>query len=430
MAPTKLSLTLSPPQAYLETQQLSLAVESFDLCARLRHEMGDDDGMAAALNRKGCALYACGEMQAAVEVLEEYLSHVSQTADRRVFISKNFDESRREEVDACCILGRACQAMGDMRSASESLKRALALSHESGDRTGEAKCLIAFGEFYANLWDTSVAKDHVERALSICIQLQDKAGEVKCVTLLGTLHYVRGDTASCMKCLEEALALCKQSVLSSSEAECLINIGDVHRKQGSVAQAQAHYERAARLCKEQMDLCREARALVGLAKSEQASGNPYRAIDKVMEAMELYKAVGDRKGESLCLRVLAECYLAVGKLPTARKVAEQSRQLSTEHGAVIECARIDMLFAKLHIASSNYEAALEKLEAAREVFKEMVVLGNTHYVLNSHLLGICLSLCGDLRMLQVCLNHTLNHTLTLASSFETLLTVDHPYPRS
>jgi hypothetical protein len=26
-----------------------------------------------------------------------------------VFISKNFDDSRREEVDACCILGRACQ---------------------------------------------------------------------------------------------------------------------------------------------------------------------------------------------------------------------------------------------------------------------------------------------------------------------------------
>jgi hypothetical protein len=34
---------------------------------------------------------------------------VSQNADRRVFISKNFDDSRREEVDACCILGRACQ---------------------------------------------------------------------------------------------------------------------------------------------------------------------------------------------------------------------------------------------------------------------------------------------------------------------------------
>jgi len=129
----------------------------------------------------------------------------------------------------------------------------------------------------------------------------------------------------------------------------------------------------------------------------------------VMEAMELYKTVGDRKGESLCLRFLAECYLAVGKLPTALKVAEQSRQLSTEHGAVIECARIDMIVAKLHIASSNFEAALEKLEAAREVFKEMVVLGNTHYVLNSHLLGICLSQCGDLRMLQVCLNHTPNH---------------------
>ena len=49
----------------------------------------------------------------------------SQSGDRRVYISKKFDDSRREEVDACCMLGRACQAMGDMSSASEALKRAL-----------------------------------------------------------------------------------------------------------------------------------------------------------------------------------------------------------------------------------------------------------------------------------------------------------------
>ena len=97
-------------QAYLETQQLSLAVESFDLCARIRQELSDDDGMATALRRKGCALFSCGDMQSAVEVLEEYLSIVSQSGDRRVFISKNFDDSRREEVDACCMLGRLQQA--------------------------------------------------------------------------------------------------------------------------------------------------------------------------------------------------------------------------------------------------------------------------------------------------------------------------------
>ena len=62
--------------------------------------------------------------------------------------------------------------MGDMSSASEALKRALALSHESCDRHGEAKCLIAFGELYRDIWATRRASEHIERALSISIELQ------------------------------------------------------------------------------------------------------------------------------------------------------------------------------------------------------------------------------------------------------------------
>jgi len=390
-------------QAYLETQQLTLAVEAFDLCASIRQGLDDDDGMqsdgiATALKRKGCALFSCGEMQRAVEVLEEYLSLVSQNADRRVFISKNFDDSRREEVDACCMLGRGCQAMGDMSSASEALKRALALSHESGDRTGEAKCLIAFGELYRDIWATRRACEHIERALSICIELHDKAGEAKCVTLLGMLHFARGDTIACMKCLEESLALCKQSVLSSSEAECLMNIGDVHRQQGSIAQAQAHYQRAARLCKEQMDPYRESRALTGMAQAFMAIGEPYRAIDKLMESMDLCKAVGDRKGECACLRFLAEAYSAVGKLPTGRKVAEQSMQLAVENGTILEGASAHLLFAKVDVSAGKLDSAIEHLQQARDVYAQTAVLGNNKVFLDPHALGICLSELGYVLM--------------------------------
>ena len=69
-------------------------------------------------------------------------------------------------------MATAWQAMGDMSSASEALKRALALSHESCDRHGEAKCLIAFGELYRDIWATRRASEHIERALSISIELQ------------------------------------------------------------------------------------------------------------------------------------------------------------------------------------------------------------------------------------------------------------------
>ena len=385
-------------QAYLETQQLRLAVESFDLSCRLREELGDEEGMASALKRKGCALFSTGDMKSAVEVLEEYLSIVSRQADRRVFLSKNFKDSRREEVDACCILGRACQAMADMNSASEALKRALALSHESADRTGEAKCLIAFGELYRDIWATRRACEHVERALSICIELQDKAGEAKCVTLLGMMHYARGDTPACTKCLEESLALCKQSVLSSSEAECLMNIGDVHRKQGNVAQAQAHYERADRLCREQMDPYRQSRALTGMAQGLIKIGQAYKAVDKLVEAMELCKAVGDRKGESRCLRVLALAYVAVGKVHTARKVSEQAQQLALENGAVLEAARADRLFALVDASVGRRDMAIMHLQKARDVFAQTAVLGSNKVFLDPHQLGVCLSDLGEVLM--------------------------------
>jgi tetratricopeptide (TPR) repeat protein len=179
-----------------------------------------------------------------------------------------------------------------------------------------------------------------------------------------------------MKCLEESLALCKQTVLSSSESECLMNIGDVHRKQGSLAQAQAHYERAERLCKEQMDPYRQSRALMGLAKVFVCTGQPYKAVDKLMEAMDLCKMVGDRRGESRCLRVLAETYIVVGKVWTARKVAEQSRQISVENGAVLHAARADTLFAKVDLCAGKLDGAIQHLQTARDMFATTAVLGN------------------------------------------------------
>ena len=72
--------------------------------------------------------------------------------------------------------------MGNVSGASEALKRALALSHESGDRAGEAKCLQSFGILYRELWALRRAAGHFERALSINIDLHDKAGEAACVS--------------------------------------------------------------------------------------------------------------------------------------------------------------------------------------------------------------------------------------------------------
>eukprot|EP00960_Hanusia_phi_P028863 747627-Hanusia_phi.AAC.2 len=386
-------------QMYIQTQQLNKAVEAFDMCQKIREGLNDTDGMELAMKRKGCALYLSGDMRSAVEVLEEYLSLVSQNVDRRVFISKNFENSRREEVDACCVLGSACYEMGDLPSASEALKRALALSHESGDRAGEAKCLMAFGEMYSKIRANKRATEHLERALSICIELQDKCGEAKCVSLLGLLHYARGDTSACTKCLEEALALCKQSLISSSEAECLMNIADIHCRQGDIVQAKAHYQRAVKLCKEQLDSMGEARALCGLSQTDLSLGESYAAVDELLESLAIRKSVGDRKGEAECLHLLSHAYTLVGKLSTARKVTEQARQLAMENGTTLDDAKADMLLAKIDMEAGDLDSAIEGLQRARDTYAKTVMLGNNKVFIDPHMLGQCLGELGHVFML-------------------------------
>ena len=67
-------------------------------------------------------------------------------------------------------------------------------------------------------------------------------------------------------------------------------------------------------------------------------------------------------------RLLAESYAAAGKLTTARKAAEQSRQMSVESGAILEVARVDMIFAKLAVCAGQLDSAIDKLHQARHLF--------------------------------------------------------------
>jgi len=384
-------------QAYQETQRLGQAAETLAACQALREEMNDFQGAAEAMKRRGCVLADAGDAGLAVEVLEEYLAAVSGQGEEGWEQPQGAkgQAARRDEVDACCVLARVAQQTGDVASASESLKRALALSHEAGDRHAEAKSLIAFGELYRDLWVTKRSVEHVERALSISIELGDKSSEARCLTVLGQLHYARGDTTGAVRCLEEALALGKQSVLSSSEGECLINIGDLHLQQGEIEQARLHFERASTVCGEQMDKRRAVRALCGLSRCNLAVGESYTAADQLTEAMGVRKEVGDRAGQGECLRMLAVAYTHVGKLATARKVAAQAKALAGERGVVLEEAMADMLLAKISITSGDLEVAVQMQQRALQVLARTEVLAGSKVFLDPRLLGQCLEDLGN-----------------------------------
>lgn len=58
--------------------------------------------------------------------------------------------------------------------------------------------------------------------------------------------------------------------------------------------------------------------------ADMALGDCLPAIDTLIESMNIRKTLGHRKGEIECLTSLAEAYLSVGKVDTARKVKSRA----------------------------------------------------------------------------------------------------------
>ena len=78
-----------------------------------------------------------------------------------------------------------------------------------------------------------------------------------------------------------------------------------------------------------------------------ALGECYVSVEQTMESLAIRQEMCDATGQAECLRFLSQAYTAQGKLATARKVAEQARELSLNKGDLIPAGKADMLIAEV-----------------------------------------------------------------------------------
>jgi tetratricopeptide (TPR) repeat protein len=110
--------------AYASIDQLQQAAENFTKCHQLRLLSGENEGLAVALLRKGCANLACGDTPAAAEDLDRYLSMMEQVTERN-HGQRLPEHSIEDECDAAIALSKAYTRLGDVTQASDVLKRAM-----------------------------------------------------------------------------------------------------------------------------------------------------------------------------------------------------------------------------------------------------------------------------------------------------------------
>jgi predicted ATPase/DNA-binding SARP family transcriptional activator len=260
--------------------------------------------------------------------------------------------------------GVLAETQGDYDRAEALHGESLALSRESGDKTGIARALGNLGVVAFDRDHNDLAATFLEESLALAREIGDHLLVATALNDLGIVAYRRGDLDRAEPLYQESLALRRQAGSGSEIARALNNLGGVAIDRGDFA-------RACQLCSESLSLYREAGdrwgaagAQVGLALATHLQGDASRAVALLEESLSLFSEVGDQRNTALATLDLAD---ALRDSDDLTRAAVHYRDAITEFAAHDDRRQIGeglRGLAGLMVRQGEFERAATMLGAA------------------------------------------------------------------
>jgi predicted ATPase/class 3 adenylate cyclase len=188
-------------------------------------QVGDKQGMAAALIKLGNAAIEMGDLATALGFLEEALKIWRELNDKHGI------------ARALISLGWSALRTGDYSLAKARLAEALTLSRDLGDTRNIAFQLSGLGEIALRQGDTRHATQLVEESLELRRQLGNKWGIGVSLGILGWIALREGNWKGARAWLRGSLAVRGEIGDQSGSAWCLERLAEVTLAQGQVEKA-------------------------------------------------------------------------------------------------------------------------------------------------------------------------------------------------
>jgi predicted ATPase/class 3 adenylate cyclase len=210
---------------------ISFAAASLAIC----RELGDRQGIAAALIKLGNAAMEAGDYAVAPRFLEEALT-----------IWRDL-EDEHGTARALISLGWVALRSGDYHLANARLEEALALSRELGDTRSMGFELSGLGEVALRQGDSARAAQLVEESLELRRQMGHRWGVGVSLGTLGWIALREGDWSRAITRLGESLEIRREIGDKSGSAWCLERLAEVALAQGQAEKAVRVFGAAAAL---------------------------------------------------------------------------------------------------------------------------------------------------------------------------------------
>jgi tetratricopeptide (TPR) repeat protein len=256
-----------------------------ETCLALRRRLGNAVEIAATLSTLSFARLQEGDTVGA-EAGEREALDLFQGLDDKV-----------GEAIVYLHLGQIAMFREDDAQATQSLGRALALSHELRHQEIEGECELLLGQIAFQAGRLAQAELHLKRSFTVCREAGDRHGEANALRWLGRLDVERGEAASARRRLDEALGTfrafeMRQELLGALEDHAALALLEGHpdkavRLGGAASALRDRLRlqrppRAERLWQEQLAALR--RALPGDAFDDAWSSGGTLEVDQVLRA--------------------------------------------------------------------------------------------------------------------------------------------------
>jgi tetratricopeptide (TPR) repeat protein len=333
-------------------------------------------------------LYDDGQYQTAADLFAEILQKL-------VDPEPSFDR-----VTTLIFFGKCLGSLGQLLIAAQSLDDALKFSEqlESSDDVKKQRAAIytELGDVLKDLGKYDQAKQAYENSLIIMKEIDDREGVAVVEIQLGTLGMLQGDLTTAIDRYQSALATFQQLQEPAMEAVAWHQLGMVYGKGQNWDAADRAYRESARIEEEQGNISGVANTYGQLAILNKTMNKLSQAEQWSRKALDRFRAVGDKLGESKVLNNLANLLAnQSNRLPEAHQLATDALAImQTLDPAAAEIWNTYNILAEIATVQNEPDKAKEYRQLARTT---KAAFAGTQFELQQHapLIELVVAAVGD-----------------------------------
>ena len=335
-----------------DRELLQQAVVAREGAQSIWRELGDRSAEAGMVFEKGRALYALNAFQGAAAAFDEALALYRLVDDQRGVAECLNNLAATEWQDA-----RIPEAIGTFRQAVE-------ISHRIGHVYAEAGARTNLGILLWQAGELEDSRRQSEQAFTIVRRLGDRRAEAYVRNSLGNALESLGELRAALQQTTQSAQLFQQVGEQQLEGAERIRQARLQLALGQQAVALATAQRGLALIRQTPDRLAYADALEQIGRIQAARKDVNGADESFRLALDVYRQIDSRKGESESHHDLGVLHLRTNQLEMARAELQTARELSHDAGLQAEEAQTLLRIAESYGLAGDLDRERTEAEAA------------------------------------------------------------------